>query len=174
MRSPSRRLSALCLSLLLCAAPAMAAPPPPEPPSEAQIDRLMQALDYEQMQSQMMAQMAGASQEMAKAIAGDKLSAQQQKQLQQSMQLSLAKAEKMLAWEHVAPIYHKVYREVFTAEEVQAMTEFYRSPVGRSIRDKLPRAMGVTMKEMQPLMNKMLAELRAELERDAQRLQKRK
>ena len=133
-------LSTALLSLtLLGAAPAQAAPP-----SDAQIDQLMQAMDYDRMKSEIVQQMSESTQGMAEAMGGGKLSPAQRQSLQRSMDKMMARTDQMLSWQNVAPIYRKVYRETFEAGEVQALTDFYATAEGRSILQKMPKALART------------------------------
>lgn len=163
---PTALLSTTLLSLaLLGAAPAQAAPP-----SDAQIDRLMQAMDYDRMKSEIVQQMSESTQGMAEAMGGGKLSPAQRQSLQRSMDKMMARTDQMLSWQNVAPIYRKVYRETFEAGEVQALTDFYATAEGRSILQKMPRALGRTMQEMQPLMKSMFEQIQKDLQKDIQQI----
>lgn len=164
-RLPAIVLSTSALSLALLAAPAQAAPP-----SDAQVDKLMQTMNYERMKREIVQQMNGSAQGMAEAMAGNKLSPAQRQSLQRSMDKIMARADQLLAWENVAPIYRKVYRDTFQANEVQAMIDFYGTPEGRSILEKMPKAMGQTMQEMQPLMKKMFEQIQQDLQKDIRQI----
>lgn len=163
---PTGLLLTGALSLaLFAAAPAQAAPP-----TDAQVDQLMQTMNYERMKREIVQQMNGSAQGMAEAMAGNKLSPAQRQSLQRSMDKIMARADQLLAWENVAPIYHKVYRDTFQANEVQAMIDFYGTPEGRSILEKMPKAMGQTMQEMQPLMKKMFEQIQQDLQKDIRQI----
>ena len=53
---------------------------------------------------------------------------------------------KSIAWEQMQPIYQKIYKDVYSAEEVQAQINFYSSPMGQSILAKAPLATQESMK----------------------------
>ena len=154
----SRGLSIALLSAALCTAPAFAARP-----SDAQIDQLMQSMNYERMKGEMLKQMRESAEMMAVAEAGDRLDDKQREALTRSLTRQMSMVEQMLDWKAVAPIYRKVYGETFDAAEVQAIIDFYGSPAGRSIMEKMPQAMGRTMQEMQPLMRSMFERMQREL-----------
>lgn len=164
-RLPAILLTSALSLALLAAAPAQAAPP-----TDAQVDKLMQTMNYERMKREIVQQMNASTQGMAEAMAGTKLSPAQRQSLQRSMDKMMARADQMLAWENVAPIYHKVYRDTFQANEVQAMIDFYGTPEGRSILEKMPKAMGQTMQEMQPLMKKMFEQIQQDLQKDIRQI----
>ncbi|ALN65315.1 hypothetical protein GLA29479_4484 [Lysobacter antibioticus] len=158
MSTLSRSLSILLLSTALCAAPAFAARP-----SDAQIDQLMHSMNYERMKGEMLKQMREPAEMMAMAEAGDGLSDKQREALARSLARQMSMVEEMLDWKAVAPIYRKVYGETFDAAEVQALIDFYGSPAGRSIMEKMPLAIGRTMQELQPLMKTMFERMQREL-----------
>ena len=78
---------------------------------------------------------------------------------------------KLLTWKKLKPAYVRVYADTLSAVEVDAMTRFYESPEGRSVRLKMPQILQRTMLEMQPLivslMQEQAARMRAEIEADA-------
>lgn len=161
----SRSLLAAALCAAFCLAPAQAARP-----SDAQIDQLMESMNYERMKREIVQQMRGSAEMMAQAATGDRLTAEQRASLARITEKQMASIERLLEWKQVAPIYRKVYGDVFEAAEVQAMIDFYRTPAGKSILEKMPLAMGRTMQEMQPLMARLFEDLRRELQRDMQSL----
>lgn len=158
MSKLSRTLSLLLLNTALCAAPAFAARP-----SDAQIDQLMHSMNYERMKGEMLKQMREAAEMMAENEAGDRLDDKQRETLKRRLAQQMSMVDEMLDWKAVAPIYRKVYGETFDAAEVQAIIDFYDSPAGRSIMEKMPQAMSRTMQEMQPLMKTMFERMQREL-----------
>lgn len=75
--------------------------------------------------------------------------------------------QKHLSWEALEPVVRKVYMQVFSKREVQAMTAFYASPEGASILKKSPQAMGLTMQEIQPAMQAAMQEVKTAIEQKA-------
>ena len=110
----------------------------------------------------------GAAQEkmLADAFGGD-LTEEKRKQMQAAMATSNAVIQKHLSWDALEPIVRKVYTQVFSAREVQAMTAFYASPEGASILKKSPQAMALTMQEIQPVMLAAMQEVKAAIEQQA-------
>lgn len=159
----SRSLLAAALCAAFCLAPAQAARP-----TDAQIDQLMESMNYERMKREIVQQMRGSAEMMAQAAAGDRLTDAQRASVARITEKQMATVEKLLEWKQVAPIYRKVYGEVFEASEVQAMIDFYRTPAGKSILEKMPLAMGRTMQEMQPLLKRLFEDLQRDLQRDMQ------
>ncbi len=144
----------LAAALLLSAPFACAAPP-----SDAQIDTLMDTMDMRKVVNDMMAQMDSVSRNMGKTMLGENVSAEQQKKFDRVLSEQQILARKTLTWEKLSPIYHRVYAQLFTADEVQAMTAFYGSEHGRSIMTKMPQAMQLSMQEMMPLLQSMMQDM---------------
>jgi len=60
---------------------------------------------------------------------------------------SLIKQE--ISWDSVRPLMVEVYRDTFSAHEVDEMVKFYQSPAGQAVISKLPGAMAQAMHAMQ-------------------------
>lgn len=161
--------AALCIAN--AAAPAFAADPAPAPAtaqaSVESIDRLLEVMDMENMMSGMMAQMSGAQQAMVADAFGQDLSDEDKARMRETLKETDAIIQKAMAWPVLEPIVRKVYAQVFTAAEVDAMIAFYNSPEGASILKKSPQAAGLTMQEMQPVMTAAMQEVKAALDAKA-------
>lgn len=151
----------LAAALLLSAPFAHAAPP-----SEAQVDRLLEVMDLQKMLDGMLAQMEQATQQMGQSMLGENASAEERARFERTMADQQAFLQQMMTAEKLRPIYRSVYTDVFTAEEVQAMADFYGSEVGRSIMQKMPQVMGRSMQAMQPMMQEMMQQVQQSLERE--------
>lgn len=57
-----------------------------------------------------------------------------------------AQSKSFVSWDKMKPLYLKIYKEVYDADEIQAQIDFYSSPVGRSILNKSPQVAQATMK----------------------------
>ncbi len=76
----------------------------------------------------------------------------QKKDAQQLNQTSKKLAQIMreeMSWEKIQKIYVKVYQENLTQEEVDGLIDFYRTPVGQSVLDKMPRLAKSSMQAVQ-------------------------
>ena len=56
-----------------------------------------------------------------------------------------AQSQKTVSWDQMKPLYQKIYKDVYSAEEVQAQIDFYSSAVGQSILNKTPQIAQETM-----------------------------
>ena len=153
------------LCLLVCAiTPAHASPP-----TDAQIDRLLETMDMRRTLDEMFSQIEGMGTAMGQQMLGEDATAEQRAALEQVMREQRSSMRRILSWDTLGPIYRKVYARLFTAEEVEAMIAFYGSDTGRSIMGKMPQAMQLSMEEMQPIMQKLIAEMKQDIEADLQR-----
>lgn len=53
-------------------------------------------------------------------------------------------------------IFAEIYAEVFTADEIQGLIDFYSSPVGQKLLEKQPQLTAATMRRMQAEMAKIM------------------
>ena len=152
-------------ALLLIVAGAFAAPAAlATEPSDAQVDRLIEVMDMQRMLDEMFAQMDIVGKQMGERMLGEEATPEQRAAMQDAMARQQASMRKLMSWENVGPVYRKVYRRLFTAEEIDAMIAFYGSEAGRGIMRKMPQAMELAMQEMQPMFETMVADMRKELE----------
>jgi uncharacterized protein len=152
----------LAASLLLCGAihgTALAAPP-----TDAQIDKLLDTMDMQRTLDEMFVQIEGMGEAMGLQMLGEDATAEQRESLQRITKQQQAVMRKTLSWDTMAPIYRRIYAKLFSAEEVEAMTAFYGSETGRGIMRKMPQAMQLSMQEMQPMMQTLIADMQKTLE----------
>ena len=159
---------ALALSLSTAfASPAFAAEPAPAPQqqaSAADIDRLLEVMDMETMMAGMMAQMSTLQGQMVDEAFGKDLSDADRKRMQSVTARTQALVDKSMSWTAIEPIIRKVYLQLFSKAEVDAMIAFYGSAEGASILRKSPQAMTLTMQEMQPLMMRLMEDIKVDID----------
>jgi hypothetical protein len=155
---------ALLLSALLAFAPAPAAAVEAD---AADVDRLLEVMDMSSMMTDMMKQMSDAQEAMVMQAFGSELSADERERMEAFMARTRARLDERLAWPVLEPIFRDVYAQVFTREEIEAMTEFYASPTGASILRKSPQATALSMQAMQPLMQELMLALQSDLKAEA-------
>lgn len=134
------------------------------PPSQAQLDELLQVMDLETSMNAMFQQMDGAAASMSKSLLPADATPQDHARMKELMQGQSERMRKLMAWDKIEPIYRKAYGEVFTAVEVQAMIDFYSTETGRSILHKTPQVLAVAMREMQPMMAQMMQDTQRALQ----------
>ncbi|MBT8042365.1 MAG: DUF2059 domain-containing protein [Pontiella sp.] len=67
---------------------------------------------------------------------------------------------KTIDWE---TMFGDIYASVFTEEEIQALIDFYKSPIGKKYLDKQPELMAATMQKMQGEMAKLMPKIQADV-----------
>jgi hypothetical protein len=153
--------------LVLAVALALATPlAQAAPPTAAQVDALLQAMEAPKTMDGILAQMSASSQQMGQSMLGAAATDEQRARLDRVMQEQDRMLREAMRWETLAPIYRSVYIETFSADEVEAMTRFYASPEGRSIMAKLPQAMARTMQAMQPMMQALMQQVQESLQKE--------
>ena len=153
---------AALLALAFCAPVAAAAPP-----SEAQIDRLLEVMRAEQTANAVIPQVLASQQQMIAQLTAD-ADPQQREAALRAATSSLRTVESALSWESLQPLYREIYMQTFSAEDTEAMVTFYSSPAGQNLLDKMPALMQNTMTAVQklviPMLQQLERDLRSELE----------
>jgi hypothetical protein len=128
-----------------------------EPTSAELADELLKVLELEKNMSQYFAM---AQQSMAESV----------KQTQAMMGVTNASAEaemakslkiiqEALSWENLKADFIALYSETFTAEELQGILDFYKSPAGQKFIVKQPELMQKSMQISQKLMARIMPRL---------------
>ena len=146
------------LALLLSAPLALAAPP-----SEAQIDRLLEVMRAEQTVEAVLPQVRASQQQLVEQATRNASPAQREAAMQAAA-ASLRAVESTLSWESLQPVYRDIYVRTFSAEDTDAMVAFYSSPAGQNLLDKMPLLMQNTMTAVQGLVLPMLERLQHDLQ----------
>ncbi len=79
-------------------------------------------------------------------------------------QTSMDDIQKVLSWESLKPEMIKIYADTFTEEELNGLSEFYKSPAGQAMIKKLPTVMSKTMAIAQARMGEELPRLQQHLQ----------
>jgi len=93
------------------------------------------------------------------------LNAEQQQILDDMSAELTALIKHEMSWESVRPLMVEVYRNTFSAREVDEMVKFYQSPTGQAVISKLPAAMAQAMQAMQQHVSTLTPKL-AQLHRE--------
>ena len=67
-------------------------------------------------------------------------------------------AMKNMEWE---VMFADIYAQVFSAEEIQGLIDFYGTPLGQKLLEKQPELMAATMQKMQVEMGKFMPQIQA-------------
>ena len=164
-----RRLSlALALATAFAATPASAAEPQQtatQQSSSADIARLLEVMDMRSMIDSMLKQMSEVQEATSTQAFGGDLSDKDRAEMSDFMRRTNAKVHARLSWDRLEPLFSRVYTQLFSRREVDAMIAFYGSAEGQSILKKSPQIMALTMQEMQPIMQEMMADLKTDLDK---------
>ncbi|WP_369942152.1 DUF2059 domain-containing protein [Xanthomonas medicagonis] len=162
IRSLSRlRRLALVLLLGLTAGAALA-----EPPSDADVNRLLAASRAQSMIDGMLPQMEAMQQkQFDEAFRGRQVTPAEADQLRRIQERSRQTVRDVLSWSKLRPLYVDLYKQSFSKQDVLAMAEFYESPAGQSLLDKTPALMQNVMIALQKLLQPAMADLDRDLDR---------
>jgi uncharacterized protein len=124
------------------------------PPSDESVLKMMNALQLhvtlDQMVAQLDAGMKAGLKEMTKGKELDPLRTAELGQLQSRISATI---KDEFSFARMKDIYLKVYGEMFTQEEVNAINAFYASPAGKAMIEKLPLA----TKKATPLLHERMS-----------------
>lgn len=155
----------LLLALLMVASAALVpAPANAQGVDDARIDRLLEVTRARQLIDSMLPQLEASQQQMFEQLtAGRTVDADQQVSMERIRARSNASMRQVLAWDNLEPIYRDLYRETFSAEDVDAMLAFYESPTGQRVLDKMPLLMEKSMVAMQRIVVPLLQQLEQDI-----------
>ena len=69
--------------------------------------------------------------------------------------------QKELSWKTLKPEFEKLYAETYTAEELDGLIRFYKSPIGKKFIQKQPEMQRKSMIMMQKLMIQIMPKIQA-------------
>ena len=117
-----------------------------QPASNQSVKELLKITKSEQFLGQMSQQMNSMMHSnMDKITQGKKLTTKQElAMINYSQELGKIMQEE-LTWAKLEPEMIKIYAEEFTQEEINGMIQFYKTPVGQSMIDKMPIVMQKSM-----------------------------
>jgi uncharacterized protein len=136
--------------------------------TDQQVDHLMEVMRVEQTLNAILPQIRASQQQMVSQLTADKsLTDEQRKRLDAFLDRSSERAATALAWKNMQPVYRDIYRQTFTAEDIDAMVAFYGSQAGQNLLDKMPQLMQNSMAAVQKLLVPMLQGMQKDLEAEA-------
>ncbi|HEU0186301.1 MAG TPA: DUF2059 domain-containing protein [Gallionellaceae bacterium] len=151
------RILMAVLFALLTFSPAFAVD---QPASEASIRELMTITDSKKLVEGTMGQVDAMMQaSMQQALAGQPVTPEQQKILDQMRTKMLALLKEQLSWDSLEPMMMDIYQKTFTEQEVQGMVDFYKTDAGKAVIAKMPLVMQHTMQAMQQRMGQMMPKM---------------
>ncbi|MDM1763912.1 MULTISPECIES: DUF2059 domain-containing protein [unclassified Acinetobacter] len=121
------------------------------PASDQQVQKLIEVMKINQLLQQTIQQIRPQLDQQAYTIVQnivqhEKLNPQEQIVANELADQLHEQNKKSISWDKMQPIYQKIYKDIYTAEEVQAQIDFYSSQVGQSILAKSPVVAQESMK----------------------------
>lgn len=148
---------ALLFLFHLAAFPALAAD---APASDASIKRLIEITNSKKMLDGVMSQMdAMMKPSMQQALAGQKMTAEQETVLLEMQKELTTLLKNEMTWETLEPMFLEIYKKSFTQKEIDGMLSFYQSPAGQAVIKKMPLVMQMTMQMMESRMAVLIPKL---------------
>lgn len=136
-------------------------------PTNQQVNQLMQVMNVEQLLQETIKQLKPQFDQQANTVVKsivkkEHLSTEEQQVANEFANQLYQYTLKAIAWNNIKPVYEKIYKNVYNADEVQAQIDFYSTPVGQSILKKTPQVTEESMK----LVNHQLMETLQNSEQD--------
>jgi hypothetical protein len=158
--------------LLICLLMAGQAPAQEPMASEASIRDLLTASKTEKMLDGMWAQLDSLMEtSMQESLAGQPLTLRQQAVIDDMRKEMLALMKDELSWSNYEPMMIDIYRNTFSESEIQGMLQFYRSPAGEAVLNKMPIVMQASMQAVQGRMAPLQAKMQDLQQRTLAKLQ---
>lgn len=152
------RLAAVLLSSWLACSAGVRPARADEAAKTALIEEMFTLTKVDALMQQMMEQVQAMQK---KQFQDNKLSAGAQADLDETQAQIMKLISERLGWQKLKPRYSQLYAETFSEDELRAAVEFYRSPAGRAMLEKMPVLMGKSM----TLVQEQMGDLTPELER---------
>lgn len=137
----------LCFFSSLCSA---------QTASDKSLKELFTLTDMDKMLDSAYSQMDGV---FAQMVGQMNVSEEQKPVLDKFFKKYTALVREELSWKKLEQPVMVTYRQVFTEPEVRELIEFYQSPLGRKMLDKMPELMQASMVSMQESMQGLMPKL---------------
>ena len=124
-------------------------------PTDESIERMMYAMHVDKTLDQILMQLDGGIQTGLReavqgALKGREMNATQKEEVTKFVTKVRATLREDLSFSKMKGTYIQAYRETLTQDDVNNLTNFYTSPAGKSVVDKIPAAMQKAGILMQP------------------------
>jgi hypothetical protein len=122
----------------------------------AKIEEMLAITHADTMIKQVMAQMQPMMAEQMKKLNLPDDARAAAEEMQKKMTALIAEK---LSWENLKPSFIKIYSETFSEEEIGGIVDFYKSPAGQALTNKMPQLMQKSMAITQNLMSELMPEI---------------
>jgi len=121
--------------------------------SAASVQELIAVTQTKKLLDNAMSQMDGwMKSSMNQAMAGKKLTPEQDKIATDMRAKMVALYKEDMSWDSLEPMFVDIYRKSFTQKEIDGMLTFYKSEAGQAVIAKMPLVMQNTMQIMRKKM----------------------
>jgi hypothetical protein len=135
-----------------------------KPPTDAQIDRLLEITHARTMVDGVLGQMETMQKQMFKQVLeGREPTPEEQAQIDRIGAISLRTVRETLTWDRLVPMYHRIYAESLDADDIDAMIAFYETPAGQHVIERMPVILQKSMGEMQQLLVPALKQMQEDI-----------
>lgn len=93
---------------------------------------------------------------MQQATQGQNITSKMQEEIEKRQAEMMASLKEILDWSKLEPMYVRIYQKSFNQQEIDGMINFYKTPAGLAVINKMPAVMANTMTEMQQMMAPMM------------------
>jgi hypothetical protein len=133
------------------------------PPSRDSVEKLLSVIDMKKTYDATFVSMkTSMDQAFASMPQVQAMTPEQHQRFDIAMDRVFALMRDEMDWDKLKPEFAQLYTETFTQEEVDGLLEFYRSPAGRAMIEKMPlllsKSMQMTQTRIQKLMPRILQE----------------
>ena len=148
----------VAMSLICCC---LQAQTPADPAKIANIEEIFKLTRVDQMQQTIFAQMRAMTTAQLDKMPNRPKDTSEFQEVQDRM---FALLTDKLGWTKLKPRYVALYDETFTAQEITGILDFYRSPAGTAMLQKMPVLMSKSMALSQTLLGDYMPELQSIME----------
>ncbi|MEO0447673.1 MAG: DUF2059 domain-containing protein [Verrucomicrobiota bacterium] len=153
-----RSVSLAVAGLLSVSGIALAAPDPASSQSTIAAERLVQAMDYD---DQVAAQMASLNQFTEQMLDAQGLSPDEKLRALEQMEVVMDEVKDIVAPETMISLFVRVHSDLFSAEELNALADFFESPAGRPFVERQNELQQAIMTETSRLMMEVMPRIQA-------------
>jgi uncharacterized protein len=128
-------------------------------------EKLVDLFHMEKMYDQLLDQMKNSDIAMMEAMFEEKGASEEiLKSYRESAEQTLNVVKKSFPWEKMKSMLVKAHAEVYTVEEMKALADFYKTPIGQKCIEKQPQLSASIMQNAQKFMMEMMPKIQKELQ----------
>ena len=139
--------------ILLCLALAFSTPVFAEAPTDASLKELFVVSDVKGTMDKTLAQMdVYMKTAMQESLKGTELTPEMQQRMDANSKKIAQILRDEMGWGKMEPLFLEIYKKSFSQSDVDGMIQFYKTPAGQSVVNKMPLVMQNSMEVMQQRM----------------------